>query len=190
MDSRACKGAVEIHVNRFGMISVLVNNMSNQTLCDDITQIDLDTVEATFRTTVLHMFAITKYAVPHIERGGSIINTTSTQATRGSPTAVDYSASHGAVVSFTKSLDKQLTPKGIRVNAIALPPVTAPNPPAQVPSRPALERRPEVDSSGMALQIGDSIRRKEAARLFVFLAGLESAALSGQVLTALPVEEE
>lgn len=188
MDSRACKGAVDIHVNRFGMISTLINNMSSQTLCDDIATMDLGAVEATFRTNVLHMFAITKYAVPHMERGGSIINTTSTQAERGSPTAVDYAATQGAVVAFTKSLDKQLASKGIRVNAIAISPGTASNP--VTPARPSRQRLPEVDSTGTVLHIGESIRRKEAARLFVFLAGLESAALSGQILTAHPVEEE
>lgn len=178
MDETTCQAAVDMHVNRFGMISVLVNNASKQTLCDDITKIDLAAVKSTFRTNVLHMIAVTKYAVPHIERGGSIINTTSAEADRGSPTAVDYSASQGAVVTFTRSLDKQLVPKGIRVNAIALTSAGAPGPGAS--SGPAVQ----AEGSGTEVQIGESVRRKEAARLFVFLAALESSALHGQVLNA------
>lgn len=185
MDARTCKAAVETHVNRFGMISVLVNNASKQTLCDDITKIDLDAVESTFRTNILQMFAMSKYAVPHIERGGSIVNTTSTHAERGSATAVDFSATQGAVVSFTRSLSKQLMPKGIRVNAIALASKAAA---PQRPAQSSLALQP-MEGSSTDLPIGTNLQLKEIARSFVFLAGMESSSLSGQVLTAHPVDD-
>jgi NAD(P)-dependent dehydrogenase (short-subunit alcohol dehydrogenase family) len=71
MDNETCKSAVEKHVERFGKIDILVNNAGGQEQCDDLADIDLDTVERTFRSNVLQMFAMTKYALKHMERGGS-----------------------------------------------------------------------------------------------------------------------
>src|SRR5271170_1292862 len=82
-----------------------------------------DVVEETFRTNILQMFAMTKFALPHLKTGSSIINTISVTAYRGSPAMLDYSATKGAIVSFTRSLAKSLAPKGIRVNAVAPGPV-------------------------------------------------------------------
>jgi NAD(P)-dependent dehydrogenase (short-subunit alcohol dehydrogenase family) len=64
------------------------------------------------------MIALTKYAMPHIKRGGSIINTASVVAFKGSPKMLDYSSTKGAIVAFTRSLALQCAPKGIRVNAV------------------------------------------------------------------------
>lgn len=71
MDNATCKKAVEKHVDKFGVIHVLVNNASKQVMCEDFAQIDLDNVESTFRSNILQMFAITKYALPHMEKGAS-----------------------------------------------------------------------------------------------------------------------
>ncbi|KAI9626231.1 hypothetical protein KEM48_010481 [Puccinia striiformis f. sp. tritici PST-130] len=88
-------------------------------LCKKFDDIDLDQVERTFQLNVFGMFAITKAALPHMSRGGSIINSTSIAAYQGSPTLVDYASTKGAIVSFSKSLALQLAPRGIRVNAVA-----------------------------------------------------------------------
>jgi len=69
------------------------------------------------------MFALTKFAVPHLKKGSSIIITTSVTAYRGSPGMIDYTATKGAIVSFARSLALSLAPKGIRVNAVAPGPV-------------------------------------------------------------------
>lgn len=71
MDNQTCKTAVEEHVKKFGKIHVLVNNASKQIMCEDFTEIDLDNVESTFRSNILQMFAVTKYALQHMEKGGS-----------------------------------------------------------------------------------------------------------------------
>jgi NAD(P)-dependent dehydrogenase (short-subunit alcohol dehydrogenase family) len=113
----------------------LVNNASKQVMCKDFAEIDLDNVESTFRSNILQMFAVTEYSLPHMKKGSayvlwflvfailtrihSIINTTSTVAFRGTPEMVDYAATKGAIVSFTKSLAKRLMLKSIRVSCSA-----------------------------------------------------------------------
>jgi NAD(P)-dependent dehydrogenase (short-subunit alcohol dehydrogenase family) len=81
--------------------------------------IDLSKTEDIFRANILQMMALTKYALPFLSKGDSIINTTSVVTFRGSATMVDYAATKGAIVGFTRSLASQLIPKGIRVNAVA-----------------------------------------------------------------------
>ena len=71
MDNETCHNAIKQHMQKFGAIHTLVNNASKQLMCKDFTEIDLDNVEYSFRSNVLQMFAITKYALPHMERGGS-----------------------------------------------------------------------------------------------------------------------
>ncbi|TRM64620.1 hypothetical protein BD626DRAFT_492466 [Schizophyllum amplum] len=114
-----CKRVVDEHVKAFGRIDVLVNNASKQNLCADLAEIDLKEVHNTFQTNILQMITITKYALPHMKRGTSIINTTSVTAYKGSSSLIDYSSTKGAIVTFTRSLSIQLAPKGIRVNAVA-----------------------------------------------------------------------
>ncbi|KAK0702508.1 hypothetical protein B0T21DRAFT_111328 [Apiosordaria backusii] len=180
MDVETCRKAVEAHVEKFGKIHVLVNNASKQIMCQDITEIDLENVESTFRSNILQMFAITKYAVKHMEKGGSIINTSSTVAFRGTGAMVDYAATKGAIVSFTRSLAKQLIPKGIRVNCVAPGPVHTPLQPA---SRPA----EEMEGFGEKYALGRPGQPSEVAPSFVFLASKDAELYYGQVLHAYPL---
>ena len=71
MDYKKCKEAVDKHVEAFGVVHVLVNNASKQMMCEDFAEIDLDNVESTFKSNILQMFAMTKYALPHMKKGGS-----------------------------------------------------------------------------------------------------------------------
>lgn len=71
MENAKCKEAVQKHVDEYGIIHVLVNNASKQIMCDDFADIDLENVESTFRSNILQMFAVTKYALPHMKKGAS-----------------------------------------------------------------------------------------------------------------------
>ncbi|PHH85316.1 hypothetical protein CDD83_611 [Cordyceps sp. RAO-2017] len=180
MDNDTCKRAVQKHVDTFGKIDVLVNNSSKQIMCEDFREIDLDNVESTFRSNILQMFAVTKYALPHMDKGGSIINTTSTVAFRGTPGMVDYAATKGAITSFTLSLAKQLIPKGIRVNAVAPGPVHTP---LQAASRPP----EQMEGFGKKSQLGRPGQPSEVGPSFVFLASKDSELFYGQVLHCYPL---
>jgi len=164
----------------FGQINVLVNNAAKQIMCADFAQIDLDNVESTFRSNVLQMFAMTKYSLPHMKKGSSIINTTSTVAFRGTAEMVDYAATKGAITSFTQSLAKNLISKGIRVNAVAPGPVHTPLQPASRPPE-------QMEGFGKQSKLGRVGQPSEIAPSFVFLASKDSELYYGQVLHAYPL---
>ncbi|KAF8471892.1 oxidoreductase [Kalaharituber pfeilii] len=180
MDVKNCKTAVDKHVEKYGRIDVLVNNASKQMMCKDFAEIDLDNVESTFRSNILQMFAITKFAIPHMKKGSSIINTTSVVAFRGSSSLIDYAATKGAITSFTRSLAQNLLPKGIRVNAVAPGPVHTPLQPA---SRPA----EQMEAFGSGSMLGRPGQPSEVAPSFVFLASAEGTLYHGQILHPYPL---
>jgi len=180
MSPETSRIAVRKHVDRFGEINILVNNAGKQSMCQEFADINLEMVESVFRSNVLAMFAITKYAIPHMPKGSSIINTTSTVAFRGTGNMVDYSSSKGAIVSFTRSLAKNLIPKGIRVNAVAPGPVHTPLQPASRPPE-------QMENFGADSQIGRPGQPSEIAPSFVFLASKDSELYYGQILHAYPL---
>ena len=82
---------------------------------------------------------MTQAALPHLKKGAAIINTTSVTAYRGSPELLDYTATKGAIVAFTRSLAQTLVEKGIRVNGVAPGPIWTPLIPATFAGREGRE---------------------------------------------------
>ncbi|GAA5868581.1 hypothetical protein JCM1840_005496 [Sporobolomyces johnsonii] len=121
---------VKEHINAFGHLDILVNNASQQIQCKDLAEIDMDSVNDTFQTNIIQYIGLTKAALPHMQRGDVIINTTSVTAYKGSAGMLDYSATKGAMATFTRSLAQQLMPKAIRVCGVAPGPVYTPLQPA------------------------------------------------------------
>ena len=103
----------------FGRLDILVNNAAEQHPAESIAKVSSEQLLRTFKTNVFSFFYFTKAALPHLKEGAAIINTTSVTAYRGSPGLLDYSATKGAIVSFTRSLAMQLVERKIRVNAVA-----------------------------------------------------------------------
>jgi len=171
---------VDAHIKEFGGLDILVNNASKQVQCKNFEDIDIDAMESTFRSNILQMMALTKFALPHIPKGGSIINTTSVVAFRGTSSMVDYAATKGAIVAFTRSLSQQLVKKGIRVNAVAPGPVHTPLQPASRPPE-------QMEGFGKQSQLGRPGQPSEIATSFVFLASRDATLYHGQILHAYPL---
>ncbi|CAI7673296.1 unnamed protein product [Penicillium palitans] len=179
-DRNQCRRAVDEHVKRYGTINILVNNASKQYLCPEFENIDLDKTEDIFRTNIVQMIAMAKFALPHMTRGDSIINTSSVVTFRGSGTMIDYAATKGAIIGFTRSLGTYLIPKGIRVNAVAPGAIYTP---IQVDTR----KPEEMEGWGHKVGLGRPGEPSEVATSFVFLASADASLYYGQVLHCYPL---
>ncbi|CAM3945290.1 SDR family oxidoreductase [Alicyclobacillus pomorum] len=170
-----CKNVVRDVMNTFGRIDVLVNNAAEQHPQNSLEYITAEQIEKTFRTNVFSFFYMTKAALPHMQSGSSIVNTTSITAYKGHEQLIDYSATKGAIVAFTRSLSQQLVGRGIRVNAVAPGPIWTPLIPSTFPA----EQVAKFGSDTPMKRAGQPI---EVAPSYVFLASDDASYMSGQVL--------
>ena len=170
-----CRQAVERTVKELGRLDVVVNNAAEQHPQESLEDIDREQLERTFRTNVFGMFYLTKAALPHLEEGSTIVNTTSVTAFNGNPQLLDYSSTKGAQVAFTRSLALQLAKKQIRVNGVAPGPIWTPLIPSTFPPD-------KVKEFGTDTPLGRVGQPEEVAMCFVFLASDDSSYMTGQIL--------
>ncbi len=170
-----CRQAVERTANELGRLNILVNNAAVQFPQEDLEGISAEQLEKTFRTNIMSYFFMSKASLPRLEKGGCIVNSTSVTAYRGSKHLLDYSATKGAIVSFTRSLALNLVNRGIRVNAVAPGPVWTPLIPASFP-------RSKVEDFGKQVPMERAAEPDEISPCYVFLASDDSSFMTGQVL--------
>ncbi|KAE8777206.1 glucose and ribitol dehydrogenase- barley [Hordeum vulgare] len=172
-----CRRVVEEVANAHGgRVDILVNNAAEQYVRPCITEITEQDLERVFRTNIFSYFLMTKFAVKHMGPGSSIINTTSVNAYKGNATLLDYTATKGAIVAFTRALSMQLAEKGIRVNGVAPGPIWTPLIPASFPEE-------KVKQFGSEVPMKRAGQPSEVAPSFVFLASeQDSSYISGQIL--------
>ncbi|HST02257.1 MAG TPA: SDR family oxidoreductase [Usitatibacter sp.] len=173
-----CNHLVSEAVRELGGLDILVNNAGRQIAHKSIDEITTANFDETFKTNVYGMFWITKAALEHMKAGSAIINTASINAYDPSEVMIDYAATKGAIMIWTKGLAKQLAEKGIRVNAVAPGPFwTA----LQVTGGQPPEKSPEF---GKETPMGRAGQPVELAGIYVLLASGESSYSSGQVFAA------
>lgn len=82
--------------------------------------------ERTFDTNIHPFFYLSKYSLPHMKRGSTIINCASVNPYIGRGDLLDYTSTKGAIVAFTRALSNQQIKKGIRVNCVCPGPSMSP----------------------------------------------------------------
>jgi NAD(P)-dependent dehydrogenase (short-subunit alcohol dehydrogenase family) len=173
-----CQEAIQKTIDEYGKLDILVNNAGEQHPQDSIEDISKEQLTKTFSTNIFSMFYLTKEALKHMKKGGAIINTSSITAYQGMPQLIDYSATKGAVTTFTRSLSQSLIERGIRVNAVAPGPIWTPLIPSTFP-------KDTVEGFG-----GDAVpvpmkrpgQPAELAGSYVFLASEDASYITGQMI--------
>ena len=167
---------MEDAADQLGGLDVVVINAGKQTSQESIFDITTEQFDQTYKTNVYAMFWLSKAAIPHLPKGGSLINVTSIQGYKPSANLLDYASTKWAIIGFTKALAKQMVERGIRVNAVAPGPIWTPLNPCGGASEEKLEH------FGESTPMGRPGQPNEVAPAFLFLACQDASYMSGQVL--------
>jgi NAD(P)-dependent dehydrogenase (short-subunit alcohol dehydrogenase family) len=163
-DEAVCRDMVDRAVTELGGLDILVNNagfqMARSQSLEETTTEELDRV---FKTNLYALFWVTRAALPHLQKGASIINNSSIQAYQPSTALLDYAATKAAINNFTVNLAAEVGERGIRVNAVAPGPVWTPLQPATQPPE-------KIAQFGADTPLGRAAQPGEIAPAFVFLA--------------------
>ncbi|WP_414051031.1 SDR family oxidoreductase [Macrococcus animalis] len=170
-----CKQLINSIVSDFGSLNILVNNGGVQYPQESLLDISAEQIQETFATNIFGMMYLSKAALQHLTKEDTIINTSSVTAYRGSKTLIDYSATKGAITSFTRSLSQSLAEQGIRVNAVAPGPI-------YTPLIPATFSADKVEKHGQETALGRRGQPSENAPAYVYLASNDSTYVTGQTI--------
>tara|TARA_R110002072_G_scaffold86774_17_gene195905 strand:+ start:5111 stop:6112 length:1002 start_codon:yes stop_codon:yes gene_type:complete len=165
-------------VRELGGLDILVNNAAYQQWAPGLEELTDEQFDQTMKTNLYAMFWLTKAALPHLRPGSSIINTSSEVALTAPAGLIDYSMTKAGILTFTKSMAKQLASRGIRVNAVAPGPIWTP---LQVCGGQPTEALPQFGSS---TPIGRAGQPVELAPLYVAAAEPGLSYSTGQVFGA------
>ncbi|WP_041517781.1 SDR family oxidoreductase [Bacillus subtilis] len=174
-DEAFCNDVVAQASQVFPSIDILVNNAAEQHVQPSIEKITSHQLIRTFQTNIFSMFYLTKAVLPHLKKGSSIINTASITAYKGNKTLIDYSATKGAIVTFTRSLSQSLVQQGIRVNAVAPGPIWTPLIPASFAAK-------DVEVFGSDVPMERPGQPVEVAPSYLYLASDDSTYVTGQTI--------
>jgi NAD(P)-dependent dehydrogenase (short-subunit alcohol dehydrogenase family) len=174
-EPETCRSLVRDAVEALGGLDILVNNAAYQHKFTELEELTQEELERTFRTNFFAYVYMAQAALKYMDKGATIINTTSVNALKGNEDLLDYSATKAAILNFTKSLAPQLAKREIRVNAVAPGPVWTPLIASTLPD--------SVKGFGKNTLWERAAQPIEIATSFVFLASADSRYFTGQVLS-------
>lgn len=174
-EPQTCRQVVDQCVKEFGRLDILVNNAAfqNESTFEEISPEQLD---RTFRTNIFAYFWMAQYSLPHLKEGAVIINTGSVTAQQGNHKLIDYSATKGAIHTFTKSLASYLADRCIRVNCVAPGPVLT-------PLIPATLSKEHVAEFGKNTMWGRPAQPVEISPSYVFIASDDGRYYTGEIFS-------
>ena len=170
-----CFNAVEKTIAAYSHLNILINNAAFQKVQERLEDITEEQLRRTFETNMYGYFFMAQAALPHLNDGDSIVNTGSIVGMTGLEILVDYTATKGAIHSFTKSLALQLGKKNIRVNCVVPGPVWTPNIPGTMPGS-------EVKNFGHEVALARPGQPEELAPAYVLLASSDGSYITGSLL--------
>ena len=175
-DEATCQKIIDTALKELGGLDILVNNAAYQMAqMGGIADISTDQFDRVMKTNLYALFWLCQKAVPHLEPGSTIINTSSVQAVTPSPELMDYATTKAGIFNFSKALALELAEKGIRVNVVAPGPIWTPLIPATMPTERA-------ESHGETVPLGRAGQPAEVAPAYVFFASQESSYVTGEML--------
>jgi NAD(P)-dependent dehydrogenase (short-subunit alcohol dehydrogenase family) len=174
-EKQACTEFVDSVAKEFGRLDILVNNAAYQMEQEKLEDVTEEQLDRTFRTNIYGYIYMAQAALKHLDAGGVILNTGSVTALEGNPGLIDYSATKGAIHTFTKALAQSVSDKGIRVNCVAPGPVWTPLIPATLDDD-------HVKKFGQDTMWKRAAQPVEIAAGFVYLASADARYVSGEVL--------
>ena len=168
-------------MRELGKLDILVSNAAYQNRKKGLEDVTEEEFDRTFKTNIYAYFRLAKAALPHLKPGSAIIATGSITGLEGNSGLFDYAATKGAIHAFSKSLAKNLAPKGIRVNVVAPGPVWTPLQPSDQGATPE-----KLAEFGKKTPMGRPGQPEEIAPAYVFFASdADSSFITGEVLTLL-----
>jgi NAD(P)-dependent dehydrogenase (short-subunit alcohol dehydrogenase family) len=171
-DRAHAKTVVPKALEELGGIDILVNNAAYQMTHESLEEISDDEWDLTVGLNLGAMFTLCKDAIPHMQPGASIINSSSVNSDMPSPTLAVYAMTKAGIANFTASLAQLYAEKGIRANSVAPGPVWTPLIPATMPEE-------KVESFGQQVPLGRAAQPAELAPVYVLLASDEASYVSG-----------
>jgi len=174
-DPGHCRAVIDKALETLGSIDVLVSNAAHQASFEKFEDISGEEWRKTFATNVDPLFHLTKAALPHLQKGASIIATASINSDQPSPHLLPYATTKGTIRDMVAGMAQMLAKRGVRVNCVAPGPVWTPLIPSTMP--------PEaVKNFGKNTPLGRPAQPKELAPPYVLLASDEASYITGATI--------
>lgn len=181
-DAQQVKAYVDATVERFGKIDVLFSNAGNLGVIKPIQEYPEEVFDSVFQVHVKGAFLMAKYAVPHMNDGGSMIICSSVAGTRGDPGVHAYITAKHALTGLMRCLAKELAPRNIRVNTINPGPVDNSFQDKVEEDLSKIIHRDATEFFNEHIPLGRHARPEEIADSVLYLASDQSSFTTGLVM--------